>query len=180
CGGSARLNIRASTISANSATGPVGNGGGIYANSGEGRASLHILVSNSTLSRNSAAQSGGAIGKSGNGTVQVVHCTVTVNSAPLVGGIKGASIGNTILKTGHMGSNLSGGVSLGYNLSNDNGSGVLTAPGDQINTHPMLGPLQDNGGPTFTQEPLPGSPAINRGDPNFTPPPEFDQRGAGY
>ena len=79
-----------------------------------------------------------------------------------------------------MGSNLSGGVSLGYNLSNDHGSGVLTAPGDQINTDPKLGRLQDNGGPTLTQEPLTGSPAINRGDPNFTPPPEFDQRGAGH
>jgi hypothetical protein len=34
----------------------------------------------------------------------------------------------------------------------------------------MLGPLQDNGGPTFTQALLPGSPAIDAGYPNFTPP----------
>ena len=44
----------------------------------------------------------------------------------------------------------------------------------------MLGPLQDNGGPTFTHALLPGSPAINAGDPDFTPPPFFDQRGAGF
>jgi hypothetical protein len=44
----------------------------------------------------------------------------------------------------------------------------------------MLGPLQDNGGPTFTHVLLTGSPAINTGDPNFTPPPLFDQRGPGY
>ena len=44
----------------------------------------------------------------------------------------------------------------------------------------MLGPLQDNGGPTFTHALLPGSPAINEGDPNFTPPPFFDQRGPGF
>jgi hypothetical protein len=35
----------------------------------------------------------------------------------------------------------------------------------------------DNGGPTLTHMPLPGSPAIDAGDPNFTPPPLRDQRG---
>ena len=35
--------------------------------------------------------------------------------------------------------------------------------GDQINTDPMLGPLQDNGGPTFTHALLTGSPAIDAG-----------------
>jgi hypothetical protein len=44
----------------------------------------------------------------------------------------------------------------------------------------MLGPLQNNGGPTFTHALLSCSPAINRGDPSFTPPPNYDQRGAGY
>lgn len=42
----------------------------------------------------------------------------------------------------------------GYNLSSDNGGGYLTATGDQINTDPKLGPLQNNGGLTFTH--LPG------------------------
>src|SRR5206468_6637513 len=44
----------------------------------------------------------------------------------------------------------------------------------------LLGPLQDNGGPTFTHELLKGSPAIDTGDPNFTPPPFFDQRGPSF
>src|SRR5205823_7880339 len=48
------------------------------------------------------------------------------------------------------------------------------------NTDPLLGPLQNNGGPTFTHSLLPGSPAIDAGDPNFTPPPFFDQRGPGF
>jgi hypothetical protein len=56
----------------------------------------------------------------------------------------------------------------------------MTGPGDQINTDPMLGPLQDNGGPTFTHELLSGSPAIDAGDPNFTPPPFYDQRGPNF
>jgi hypothetical protein len=44
----------------------------------------------------------------------------------------------------------------------------------------MLGPLQDNGGLTPTHELLPGSPAIDAGNSNFTPPPFFDQRGPGF
>jgi len=68
----------------------------------------------------------------------------------------------------------------GYNLSSDDRGGFLTATGDQININPMLGPLQDNGGPTLTHALLPGSPAINAGDPNFIPPPDFDQRGPGF
>lgn len=42
-----------------------------------------------------------------------------------------------------------------------------------------LGPLQDNGGPTFTRLPLAGSPAIDRGFPGGTPP-TFDQRYTGF
>jgi hypothetical protein len=44
----------------------------------------------------------------------------------------------------------------------------------------MLGALLDHGGPTGTHALLTGSPAINAGDPNFTPPPFYDQRGPGY
>ena len=84
------------------------------------------------------------------------------------------------MNTGALGENIfnNGGTvtSHGYNLSNDDGGGYLTGPGDQINTDPLLGPLQDNGGPTFTHALLPGSPAIDAGDPNFIPPPFNDQR----
>ena len=71
-------------------------------------------------------------------------------------------------------------MSFGYNVSSDDGGGYLSGSGDRINTDPMLGPLQDNGGPTFTHELLPGSPAINAGDPNFVPPPYYDQRGPSF
>jgi hypothetical protein len=90
-------------------------------------------------------------------------------------------ISDTILNAGASGENIfneDGTVtSLGYNLSSDDGGGYLNGPGDQINADPLLGPLQDNGGPTFTHALLPGSPAINAGDPNFTLPPSYDQRG---
>jgi hypothetical protein len=53
-------------------------------------------------------------------------------------------------------------VSLGHNLDSD-GSCRLTAPSDLPNTSPLLGPLHDNGGLTFTHALLPGSPAIDAG-----------------
>ncbi len=64
------------------------------------------------------------------------------------------------------------------------GDGItLTDTGGTINsTNPMLGPLQNNGGPTETHALLPGSPAINTG-PNpvpVFPTNEFDQRGDGF
>ena len=92
-------------------------------------------------------------------------------------------IESTILNRGELGPNIlnDGTVtSHGYNLSSDDGGGVLNGPGDQINTDPLVGPLQNNGGPTFTHQLLPGSPAIDTGDPNFTPPPFLDQRGPGF
>ena len=103
------------------------------------------------------------------------------------------AISNTSLKaTGALGGNIynsNGAInSLGYNLSSDAAGGdgttvpggFLDKPGDIRNTEPSLGLLKDNGGPTFTHELLAGSPAIDAGDPNFTPPPDFDQRGTGY
>ena len=90
----------------------------------------------------------------------------------------------TILQGGATGGNIlnQGGavISDGYNLSNDSCGGLLTGPGDLTNIEAMLGPLQDNGGPTLTHSLLPGSPAINAGDPSFTPPPFYDQRGPGF
>jgi hypothetical protein len=41
----------------------------------------------------------------------------------------------------------------------------------------VIGPLADNGGDTETHALLPGSPAVDAGDPSFAPPPIFDQRG---
>ena len=98
--------------------------------------------------------------------------SVTINNAVLKVGPSGHSIVN-VIGVGHV-------KSLGYNISSDDAGGYLTGPGDQINTDPLLGPLQDNGGPTFTHELLPGSPAIDAGDPNFVSPPDYDQRGPGY
>ncbi len=165
------LVIENSTISGNSAG---TSGGGIYGGA---------TVKNSTISDNSAGTSGGGI----YGGATVENSTISGNSGTNGGGIYNNSslvVRNTILNAGASGENIfnDGGTvtSLGYNLSSDDAGGYLTGPGDQINTDPLLGPLQNNGGPTFTHALLPGSPAIDAGDPNFSPPPFNDQRGCSF
>jgi len=175
--------IRNSTVSGNTARGGDGGGGGGGIVSGSFNAMLEIT--NSTISGNFANDGGGIHNF---GTLRISNSTISANTGNRDGGgvYNGAAfeVGNTILDAGTSGANIfnnSGTVtSHGYNLSSDDGGGFLTATGDQINTDPMLGPLQDNGGPTLTHALLIGSPAINAGDPNFTPPPLYDQRGLGY
>src|SRR5881396_893531 len=180
-GGNASLIIINSAFSGNAAT----TGGAIDNNGSSGMANL--TISNSTLSGNSASFAGGGVNdNTANGTasITITNSTLSENTSANISMFKGGmlDIGNTVLKAAVSGVNLEIGklatvTSRGYNVSSDDGGGFLTGPGDQINTDPMLGPLQDNGGPTFTHALLPGSPAINAGDPNFTPPPFFDQRG---
>jgi len=185
-GGSATVTINRCTLSGNSAT----FGGGV-GNSGT------LNVNNSTISGNSASNSGGGIqnGEDFNtATLIITNSTVSGNSATTVGGgicncsfFAGSNetltIGETILNTGLSGANISnngqGGTvtSLGYNLSSDDASAFLNQTGDQNSTDPMLGSLQNNGGPTFTHALLPGSHAIDAGDPVH---PANDQRGPGY
>jgi hypothetical protein len=169
------LTITTTTISGNFSS----NGRAAY-NSGGGT----LTITNSTVSGNSASEGGGIFNIA---AFAITNSTFSGNSAQLGGGIfstETVEIGNTILNAGKSGANIvnSGGTvtSHGYNLSSDDGCGFLIGPGDQVNTNPLLGPLQDNGGPTFTHALLPGSPAIDAGDPNFTPPPFYDQRGPNF
>jgi hypothetical protein len=166
------VTITSSTVSGNAANGwhdgqPWGRAGGITGN---------VTFINSTLSGNYASLSTGGI--EGSGTI--INSTISGNDGGGISATGALDIGNTIIKAGS-GANLfnNGGtiMSHGYNVCSDAGGGFLNGPGDQINTDPLLGPLQNNGGPTFTHELLNGSPAIDAGDPNFTPPPYYDQRG---
>jgi hypothetical protein len=145
-----------------------------------------LTVSNSTLSGNTTQLHGGGIFNGGQCTIN--NSTLSGNSGMTAGAIVNRlgtlDIKSTILNRGELGPNIANDtgtvISNGYNLSSDDGGGVLNGTGDQINTNPLLGPLQNNGGPTFTHQLLPGSPAIDAGDPNFTPPPFVDQRGPGF
>jgi hypothetical protein len=114
----------------------------------------------------------------------VESCTIASNSALSGGGgilieAGSALVGNTIVARNGVarpiccnpGDDAQGSfTSEGFNLvSTIEGSGGFTATGDQTGTigarlDPMLGPLQDNGGPTATMALLPGSPAIDKGN----------------
>jgi len=170
------LNVVNSTISGNTAN---TEGGGVYN-------PVILAIINSTFSDNTSLIAGAVFNT---GTLVITNSTVTNNTSMFLAGgvvnLNNFQIGNTILNEGAASANIynnSSGVvmSRGYNLSSDDAVGILTGPGDQIRTDPKLGPLQNNGGHTLTHALLPGSPAIDAGDPSFTAPPFFDQRGSGF
>jgi hypothetical protein len=157
-----------------------------------------LTLSNSTLSGNSADR-GGGISISEATPVTLTNVTVTDNRATLSGGglaVFSASpvLHNTLIAgnfrgaTGTTPDDVSGPLnSVGDNnligdgthmtglQSGVNGNQVGTA-GNPID--PMLGALQDNGGPTLTHALLPGSPAIDGGNNAYAT--DFDQRGPGF
>jgi predicted outer membrane repeat protein len=153
-----------------------------------------LTLTNSTISGNLAQDRIGAIAVQSGGTVTAMNSTITLNRAlgSGFGAIKNEGafqVQNSIIA-----GNLSptsavdiGGsrafTSLGHNLigSGVGGTGFTDGVnGDLVGTtgslrDPLLGPLQDNGGPTYTHVPLPGSPAIDAGD--DTDAPATDQTG---
>lgn len=162
--------VRNSTISNNVAA---GRGGGINNVVGT------VMLTNSTLAGNTANIAGGGIHN--DETITVTFSTLSGNAAPTGGGIYLGGVNamttmdNTIVANNLSGNDCYGAItSLGHNLDSD-GSCSLTGPGDLPNTDPLLGPLQDNGGATFTQALLIGSPAMDSGDNDTCP--DADQRG---
>lgn len=164
---------------------------------GDGSATATLTLQNCTLSGNSARSGGGIYNYSeqdGSATLTLWNSTFNGNSAKPgpgggiyniyesgVGGSATLIITHTLFAKGASGANYfdsSGSITnLGYNLSDDDSTTNFFASnvGDL-----KLGPLTNNGGSTLTHAPLPGSPAINAGNPSFVPPPFYDQRGRGF
>ncbi len=169
--GTARIDILQSTLSHNAAVNDFnpGAGGAILNLTGHTNGLAVVNILNSTLADNWAVGVGGA-------SIYNDNSADTISSTSLV------VIASSILKAGISGGNISnvlGSISSrGFNLSSDAGGGFLTGPGDLLNTDPLLGPLQDNGGPTFTHALSCASPAVDGGS-NFL---AFatDQRGSGF
>jgi hypothetical protein len=173
------LTVSDSTFSGNSAHGYIS--GGSAANYGGGIANYGgtLTVTNSTISGNSAyGDFGGNYGSGGGiytlGSLTLTNATVSGNnsSGGSGGGIchdggtfhtrNSIIAGNTALSAPDLSGNV---ASQGYNLfGNDSGGSGFDAT-DLRNVNAMLGPLQDNGGPTMTHALLAGSPALNAGDP---------------
>ena len=176
-----KATITGSTISGNQAA---SLGGGI---AGYGP----VTLTNSTISGNSAGQ-GGGIKMSHSlifpSALTVTNSTIANNSAGSSGGGVDTSSGvtsrNTLIasNTSADGPDVKGGfASQGFNLiGNDSGGTISPQTSDQIGTsaapiNPLLGPLQDNGGPTFTHALLQGSPALDQGESSGS---ATDQRGS--
>jgi len=172
--------ITNSTIAGNSTT---SEGGGI-ANTGM------MSVTNSTIAGNAAANGYGG-GILTDGTATITNSTIAGNSAGYDGGglevYQGtASIANTIIAGNtaadgpDVGDRNGGAItSKGHNLIGNSSGGDGFVATDLLNVNPLLGPLQDNGGPTLTMALLPGSPAIDAGSNALVPLGiNADQRGA--
>ena len=143
--------------------------GGAINNSGS------LSVANATFYGNSATgidgSFGGAIADSG--TASITYVTADDNSAATGGAVAVTSGAQSVVTSvdsiyqNTQGGNIAVAAgsfrSLGHNIFSDD-PGVTLDPTDLVNTNPLLGPLTfNNGGNTYTQALLPGSPAINAG-----------------
>jgi hypothetical protein len=197
---SAIMRIEATTISGNTAA----FGGGIFSRTDAAGTDTTTII-NSTISGNTALTRGGGV-RNADGRTSIQHSTITGNIALTGEGGGVASRGyagtSTLVRStiiaGNSGSDVDFGTgnlntfeSQGYNLVGI-GDAIteFQAIGDlaQI-SDPLLGPLAHNDGPTLpdgtrllTHALLPGSPAINAGDPDAKAGaagvPLNDQRGA--
>ncbi len=112
------------------------------------------------------------------GAIEIMAGTVDLLNVTLNGTLDGApdSIRNTIVAGSCTAGGCMGGACTTEDHNIDTGTGCGFAdPSDLNSTDPGLGPLQDNGGPTFTQALAAGSPAIDAA--GGCPPPATDQRG---
>ena len=176
---SGSLTINNSTLTGNSASVGGGVSGGtitinrstLSANTayvGGAISSGALVIVNSTLSGNAASKQGGGVNNTG--ALNVFSSTFSGNSAAQGGEIFNnggtTTMQNSIVANRPSGGNCSGAItSNGYNLSSD-GTCNFHNSGDRNTTNPMLGPLQNNGGPTQTMALPSGSPAIDAGNPS--------------
>jgi CSLREA domain-containing protein len=165
--------LRDSTVAFN-------GGGGIFLFGSD-----HVDVIDSTITGNTVSNyAGGGILVQNFSSLHAYNATITGNTCGIgyIGGgiyvdsAASASIANTILaQNRHLASGHSsapddcGGVlgSLDYNLVQTTAGCSFTGPvsNNIYNKDPNVGPLQNNGGPTQTFALLPGSPAIDAGNP---------------
>lgn len=161
-------------------SGPPMQGGAIY--------SFGTLnTTNTTFAFNIADTGGGLYAASGS-TNSFINVTMYANRANIGGAIFNESSSITLRNTVvgysrnrpdtadslNCDSNGANNTSGGHNVISDNSCFIAPAAGDQLNVNPQLAGLGDNGGPTLTVMPLPGSPVIDQGS-NC---PATDQRGA--
>ncbi|MCU0497142.1 MAG: CSLREA domain-containing protein [Anaerolineae bacterium] len=195
------VEIMGSTIYSNTQTGDFNSGAGIFAIS-------RVLLFNSTISGNFANGDGGglyigAVGPDA-GSLIMGNTTIVENEAdldedysgviPQGGGLRLVSpltynLGNNIiaynvdnsLNGGDDCARSSGTISGTYNIVQFVGNCTFSGTGDVTSVDPMLNPLNNNGGSTFTHSLMVGSPAIDTANPTgcrnpYNQPLHADQR----
>lgn len=148
-----------------------------------------LTVTGSTFSGNSGFSAGGGISNPYGSVMNVSNSTFSANSAPNGGGL--SNYGRMTVTNATFSENKAASGGVIYNCCTNNGAsltlqntiiasstaanclndGALTDGGGNLswpdtscpglNSNPLLGPLQDNGGPTQTHALLAGSPALD-------------------
>jgi len=146
------------------------------------------ILKNCSFISNSAAGGGGAL--INYGTVAITNCTLTGNTADFGGAIQNTFAATTTVRSSIIagnrawvlgqdcqGSFSSGGFNLIGVTEDNTGWTGLGDQGGSLNVplNPLLGPVQNNGGPTLTMSPQAGSPAVDQGNSSGL---ATDQRGA--
>ena len=134
-------------------------------------------IVNTTISGNRGVGVRNSIVNTYSGQVysRIQHATVADNDGGgVVASYSAVELENSIVAGNGLNSDLissdTGSFSIGYSLIQDPGSVTITEPVPNSNIFgedPLLGPLQNNGGPTETHALLPDSPAIDAGDPEL-------------
>jgi hypothetical protein len=173
-----------STFTQNTATGGAGAGAGSGLGGGIFNLNGNVVVINSTLVGNSVVAGAGSGGTATGGAIY----NLAYGNDIATGGATSAtlSLTNSILaNSGHLAVDLVNNevdgnhpntatvTSLDNLVRTSSGSGITGTP--FLTSDPVLGPLQNNGGPTQTMELLDGSPALGAGASASAP--ATDQRG---
>lgn len=136
----------------------------------------HSEIRNSTITGNIERNAqneryGAGITMSANRTLELSSTIITGNHINVDGTFFGSDIGFSQSQTGSLS------ITGSHNMIGNRNPGIQV-PGDSMMLpDPLLGPLQDNGGPTKTHMPLMYSSAIDHGKANGF---ANDQRGSGY
>jgi predicted outer membrane repeat protein len=164
------LSITNSTITENTAA---ESGGGIYS-----RESGSVLtITNSTISGNTVTTIRGSAIYLAEGSLEINYSTITNNSGGSTSGAVFTIPSTVTISNSIIAENPAGDCSFpaGVTINDANIDGDGSCLGFTITDNPQLGPLDNNGGPTFTHALLPGSPAY---DTALGACPATDQRGA--
>ena len=191
--------LNQSTFSGNSTLGASSSGGGLSL------ISTSITLNQSTVSNNSTMKNGGGFSVGNGGIVTIIQSTISNNS--VMNGDSGQGGGIFVTSYGEQIIQLNNSIlSNNTNTGNQTNSNINTDLSDYItlnaehsllgsdvtaqingtnneninNNNPSLGPLQNNGGITFTRAPISGSPVIDKGNNDLATDFTEDQRGTGF